>query len=117
MLRPLRAFVGTLAAAALTVGLAAMPAQAAPAVDCNLGTPLNNDLNTIDYTIDSSPGRTGPYEACSRVATIPADTPLYVSCYVENSYGNTWSYIGLRGFWIYDAHFLDGGAGKPCVFL
>jgi hypothetical protein len=115
-MKPRRTFIGAFAAAALTVSLTAIPAQAAPAVDCDLGTPINGNYDDIDTTVDSTPARTGPYQACRQVATIPANSSLYVLCYVTNSYGNTWSYEWLRGFWVYDAHYLDGGAGTRCVF-
>jgi|GEM_PF-2838643 hypothetical protein len=61
-------------------------------------------------TVDSTPIRTGPYEACAKVGpNVPAGTWIWAYCKLTNDYGNLWyrveTYNGSHSGWAYSTHF------------
>jgi hypothetical protein len=126
MPRPTLTHIRTAAAALLltAVGTFGAPAAASAttagaAATCpwTQGAPTSslNPYSSTDYTVDTTPARVGPYEACYPASTYPAGTRLTVNCYVSNSYGNTWSYIRGTG-WVFDEHLSNYGSPYPCRF-
>lgn len=55
-------------------------------------------------TLDSSPARRGPYEACSTVRTYSAGSTVGLACWLYNSYNNLW-YKTSSNTYIYGGHF------------
>ncbi|MBB5868519.1 hypothetical protein F4553_001898 [Allocatelliglobosispora scoriae] len=75
-------------------------------------------IGAADPTLDSSPLRTGPYESCTSLKTLPGSTALDYYCYVTNSYDHTWTYVKVRGQnlygWIFDDHLYSNGSPYKC---
>ncbi|MEV6964700.1 hypothetical protein AB0M47_06245 [Hamadaea sp. NPDC051192] len=71
-----------------------------------------------EYTEESAPLRTGPYEDCSAITTLPTSTALNYHCFITNSYGNTWTHVKVKGRdlsgWIWDNHLKDNGSPNRC---
>ena len=55
-------------------------------------------------TLDSSPARKGPYEACSTVRTYSAGATVGLACWLYNDYDNLW-YKTSSNTYIYGGHF------------
>jgi hypothetical protein len=55
-------------------------------------------------TLDSSPARKGPYEACSTVRTYSGGSTVGLACWLYNDYNNLW-YKTNSNTYIYGGHF------------
>lgn len=105
---------------ALTVaaGVFAVGSPASAAITCG-STVSDKDSSTGgQWTLDSSPLRTGPYESCAAITTLGAGTNVNYFCFFENTYGNTWTYVKVKGQnlygWIFDDHLYSNGSPVRC---
>ncbi|MGK3110638.1 hypothetical protein [Streptomyces sp. WAC05858] len=114
--RLLAGLVATAAFGALLTGpsyAAATPVQAA-AWECGqVPTDAIGDQRD-EVKGSSAPARIGYYEKCDPISRVSGGVML--ACFVENDYGNTWSYAPGYG-WIYDKNLKYNGATTTCSFL
>lgn len=66
-------------------------------------------------TLNSSPARKGPYEACSVSRTYSAGATVGIACWLYNDYNNLW-YKTNSNTYIYSSHFSSTVKSKvdPC---
>lgn len=66
-------------------------------------------------TLNSSPARRGPYEACSVSRTYSAGATVGIACWLYNDYNNLW-YKTSSNTYIYSSHFSSTVKSKvdPC---
>lgn len=97
-----RAFATSLAL--LVPALAFAPGLVSPAgaVTC-VGVP-GGGYGVSYKTLDSSPARIAPYEACSIVKTYSPGSSVLIFCKLTNNYGNLW-YKVTNSDYIYSGHF------------
>jgi hypothetical protein len=55
-------------------------------------------------TLNSTPARTGPYEACSATRTYSTGATVGIACWLYNSYNNLW-YKTSSNTYVYSSHF------------
>ncbi|TDU83241.1 hypothetical protein EV138_5703 [Kribbella voronezhensis] len=102
----------TLAAASAVTALAFLPAvqtaQAAEAgadsVSVTCGAMPGGGFIYNAKTLNSTPARTGPYEACSKTRTYSAGTTVGIACWLYNDYNNLW-YKTNSNTYVYSSHF------------
>lgn len=92
--------VTSLAAAATFTPDFVTPAEAATCV----GVP-GGGYGTNYKTLDSSPARNAPYEACAVNRTYAAGATASISCQLTNNYGNIWFKLSSGYDYIYSGHF------------
>src|SRR5882757_7884661 len=97
------ALLGATGALALVPALHATTASAAVAADC--GARPGGGWVYNAKTLDSSPVRTGPYEACTKKKTYAAGKSVALACWLTNSYGNLWYKENSSNLYIYGGHF------------
>ncbi|MEV6283444.1 hypothetical protein [Kribbella sp. NPDC051770] len=97
------AVLGAIGVLVLAPALTATTASAATSADCG-ARPGGGWVYTAK-TKDSSPVRTGPYEACAKRKTYAAGKSVQLACWLTNSYGNLWYKENSSNLYIYGGHF------------
>ncbi|MDX6239344.1 MAG: hypothetical protein QOG10_4159 [Kribbellaceae bacterium] len=66
-------------------------------------------------TLNSTPARKGPYEACSVSRTYSTGATVAIACWLYNDYNNLW-YKTNSGTYVYSSHFSSTVKSKvdPC---
>jgi len=81
------------------------------------GRPSDSDANT-----DNVPVYDGPYDGCQLLTTTLGPTGFQLWCYVENNYGQTWTYVNFHNNrdgrnwagWVRDVYIFGGGSFNIC---
>ncbi|MEH1124340.1 hypothetical protein [Micromonospora sp. CPCC 206061] len=94
--------VALVAGASFAAAAPASASDVSAAVDC--GNIPGGGWSYYATTLDSTPVRVGPYEACSRSRTAAAGSRIRVNCYLYNDYGNLWYKVEESKF-VYSSHF------------
>ncbi|GAA4496551.1 hypothetical protein GCM10023191_038710 [Actinoallomurus oryzae] len=109
--------VGALALAMGTGIAVAGPSQAAVTKSCS-GWTWSNPDSRYGSVIDWNPIHSGPYAACSVVATPGKGRTVYYHCFVVNAYNNSWTHVRIAGTstqgWIYDGDLDNAGSWDEC---
>ncbi|GAA3447676.1 hypothetical protein [Planomonospora venezuelensis] len=81
--------------AASTVGAAGAATAQAAAPNCSVKHNENGEgAAWLNKGVNL---KTGPYSGCGNVTWAAKDTYVYFLCWYDNSYGNTWWYVRIKG--------------------